>query len=53
MKRRKRITINKTIIKGRKRITVKKRITIKRKMTIKRRITKYIYYSRSKSLVSY
>jgi hypothetical protein len=39
MKRRKRMTINRTTMKGRKRMTVKKR------MTMKRRMTKYIYGS--------
>jgi hypothetical protein len=36
MKRRKRMTMNRTTMKGRKRMTVKKR------MTMKRRMTKYI-----------
>jgi hypothetical protein len=49
IKRRKRMTINKTTMKGRKRMTIKKRMTMKRRMTIKRRMTKYIY----KSLMSH
>jgi hypothetical protein len=51
IKRRKRMTINRTTIKGKKRMTVKKRMTIKRRITIKRKMTKYIYCSRSRSLV--
>jgi hypothetical protein len=43
MKRKKRITMNRTTMKGKKRITVKKRMTIKRRITMKRRMMKYIY----------
>ena len=53
MKRRKRMTMNRTTMKGRKRMTVKKRMTIKRRMTMNRRMTKYIYCSGSGSLVSH